>query len=51
MSIKRKKEMEDAESVALKDATDKLLGMYGKNHRFTEADIKEKNILRRLTMV
>ena len=41
LGIKRKKEMEDTESVALKDATDKLLGMYGENHRFTEADIKQ----------
>lgn len=41
LGIKRKKEMEEAESVALKDATDKLLGMYGENHRFTEEDIKQ----------
>ncbi|HHT9136114.1 MAG TPA: Fic/DOC family protein [Candidatus Wunengus sp. YC60] len=41
LGIKRKREMEDAESVALKDATDKLLGMYGENHCFTEADIKQ----------
>ena len=40
LGIKRKKEMDEAESVALKDALDRLLRMYDENHRFAEADIK-----------
>lgn len=40
LGIKSKKEMDDAESVALKIAIDKLLGMYDDKHRFTADDIR-----------
>jgi len=40
LGIKRKREMDEAESVALKTATDKLIGMYDKDHRFTASDIR-----------
>ena len=40
LGIKRKREMDEVESVALKTAIDKLLNMYDENHRFTAADIK-----------
>ncbi|OGP37925.1 MAG: hypothetical protein A2022_11720 [Deltaproteobacteria bacterium GWF2_42_12] len=40
LGIKRKKEMDEAESVALAAAIDKLLGIYDANHRFTAEDIK-----------
>lgn len=40
LGIKLKREMDEAESVALKTALDKLLGMYDENHRFTSADIQ-----------
>ena len=39
--IKRKKEMDEAESVALKVAIDTLLGIYDENHRFKAEDIKK----------
>jgi len=41
LGIKRKRDMDEAETKALKFATDKLLGIYSKNHRFTEADIRK----------
>ena len=40
LGIKLKREMDEAESVALKTALDKLLGMYDENHRFISADIR-----------
>jgi len=40
LGIKRKRDMDEAESQALKIAVDKLLGTYDKGHRFTEADIR-----------
>lgn len=40
LGIKSKKEMDEAESVALKSAIDKLLTIYDESHRFTEADIR-----------
>ncbi|MCL5022042.1 MAG: Fic family protein [Nitrospirae bacterium] len=40
LGIKLKREMDEAESVALKTATDKLLGMYDTGHRFTAEDIR-----------
>ena len=40
LRIKSKREMDEAESVALKIATDKLLGMYDAGHRFTADDIR-----------
>ena len=40
VGIKRRKEMDEAESVALAAAIDKLLGIYDANHRFTAEDIK-----------
>lgn len=40
LGIKRKREMDEAESVALKNAIDELLSMYDENHRFTASDIK-----------
>lgn len=40
LRIKLKREMNEAESIALKTAIDKLLGIYDENHRFTSADIK-----------
>jgi cell filamentation protein len=40
LGIKSKKEMDEAESVALKSTTDKLLGMYNDKHRFTAGDIR-----------
>ncbi|MBI5194816.1 MAG: Fic family protein [Nitrospirae bacterium] len=39
-AIKSKRVMDEAESVALKTATDKLLGMYDASHRFTAGDIR-----------
>ncbi len=41
LGIKRKREMDEAESVALKEAIDMLLGMYDENHRFTVEDIRK----------
>ncbi len=41
LGIKRKRDMDEAESKALKIAIDKLLGTYSKNHRFKEADIRK----------
>ncbi|MEW6416591.1 MAG: Fic family protein [Nitrospirota bacterium] len=41
LGIKRKIDMDEAESKALKIALDKLLGTYSKNHRFKEADIRK----------
>ncbi|MBI3599464.1 MAG: Fic family protein [Nitrospinae bacterium] len=40
LGIKREKEMDEVESVALAVAIDKLLRMYNANHRFTAEDIK-----------
>lgn len=40
LGIKRKKKMDEAESVALAAAIDKLLRMYDADHRFTAEDIK-----------
>jgi len=40
LGIKSKREMDEAESVALKAAIDKLIGTYDKDHRFTAADIR-----------
>ena len=40
LGIKRKREIDEAESVALKTATDKFIGMYDKDHRFTAEDIR-----------
>ena len=40
LGIKSKKAMDEAESVALKAATDKLIGMYNAGHRFTAEDIR-----------
>ena len=40
LGIKRKREMDEAESVALKTATDKFIGMYDKDHHFTASDIR-----------
>jgi len=40
LGIKRRGEMNEVESVALKTAIDKILNMYDENHRFTAADIK-----------
>ena len=40
LGIKSKREIDEAESVALKIATDKLLGMYDASHRFTAGDIR-----------
>lgn len=40
LGIKRKREMDEAESVALKTATDKVIDMYDKDHRFTAEDIR-----------
>jgi cell filamentation protein len=40
LGIKRKRVMDETESLALKLAIDKLLGIYDESHQFTEADIK-----------
>jgi cell filamentation protein len=40
LGIKLKREIDEAESVALKAAIDKFLRMYDESHRFTSADIK-----------
>lgn len=40
LGIKSKREMDEAESVALKTSTDKLLGMYDAGHSFTAEDIR-----------
>ena len=40
LGIKSKREMDEAETIALKDAVDKLIGIYDKDHRFTAADIR-----------
>ncbi len=40
LGIKSKKAMDEVEEVALKTATDKLLGMYDAGHRFTAEDIR-----------
>lgn len=41
LGIKRKRGMDEAESVALKVALDTLLGIYNENHRFTAEDIRK----------
>src|SRR3990170_8031791 len=41
LGIKRKREMDEAESVSLKLALDMLLGMYDEKHRFTAEDIRK----------
>ena len=41
LGIKRKREMDETESVALKVALDTLLGMYDEKHRFTAEDIRK----------
>jgi cell filamentation protein len=41
LDIKRKREMDEAESVALKIATDKVIGMYDSDHRFSAEDIRK----------
>ena len=40
LGIKKKREIDDAESAALKYAVDKLLGMYDECHRFTAKDLR-----------
>lgn len=40
LGIKNKREMDEAESIALKTATDKLPEMYDAGHRFTVDDIR-----------
>lgn len=40
LGIKSKREMDEAESIALKTAIDKLLQIYGETHRFTVSDVK-----------
>ena len=40
LGIKSRKEMNEAESIALKTAMDKLAGMYDEKHRFTAEDIR-----------
>ena len=40
LGIKSKREMDEAESVALKAAIHNLIGIYDKDHRFTAADIR-----------
>ncbi len=40
LGIKSRKEMNEAESIALKTAMDKLVGMYDEKHRFTAGDIR-----------
>lgn len=39
LGITSQKKMDDAEAIALKEATDKLVRKFDKNHRFTAADI------------
>lgn len=39
LGIKSPEEMDDAEAIALKEATDKLVRKFDKHHRFTAADI------------
>src|SRR3989338_9290473 len=39
LGIKSPEEMDDAEAIALKEATDKLVRKFDKRHRFTAADI------------
>jgi cell filamentation protein len=39
LGIKSPEEMDDAEAIALKEATDKLVRKFDANHRFTAADI------------
>jgi cell filamentation protein len=41
LCIKRKREMDEAESVALKTATDKVIDIYNSDHRFSAEDIKK----------
>jgi cell filamentation protein len=41
LGIKLKRDMDEAESMALKIALDKLLSTYSKKHRFKEADIRK----------
>ena len=43
--IKRKREMDEVESIALKTVLDKLLDTYDENHRFIETDIKQMHKL------
>ncbi len=45
MHIRRKRDMDEAETVALKIATDKLLGTYDSGHRFTATDIAKMHKL------
>ncbi|MFZ6007247.1 MAG: Fic/DOC family protein [Nitrospirota bacterium] len=40
LGVKSKREMDEAESIALKAAIDNLIGIYDKDHRFTAADIR-----------
>jgi cell filamentation protein len=40
LGIKRKRDMDETESQALKLAIDKMLGIYDESHQFTEADIR-----------
>lgn len=40
LGIKRKREIDEAESIALKTAIDKLVSMYDRDHRFTAEDIR-----------
>lgn len=40
LGIKRKREIDAAESIALKTAIDKLVSMYDEDHRFTAEDIR-----------
>lgn len=40
LGIKSKRAMDEVETIALKTATDKLLGMYDEDHRFTAEDIR-----------
>lgn len=40
LGIKRKREMDEAETVSLKQALDMLLDMYDEKHRFTAEDIR-----------
>ncbi len=41
LGIKRKREMDEVESISLKIALDKLPDSYDENHRFIESDIKQ----------
>jgi len=45
LGIKRKRDIEEIESEALQKTLDKLLGIYDKEHRFKESDIKRMHKL------